>query len=259
MTRSIDLAADVGESFGAYRMGDDERLLRTLTSANIACGFHAGDPRTMAASVTSCLASDVAIGAHPSFPDLVGFGRRAMDLTREEVRTDVLYQIGALDGIARAAGTRVTHVSPHGRLGSLVATDATYAGGVADAVEEYGDLALLSVPGELVDEARRRGLAVRVLGLVDRAFEDDGSLVSRRDPTAVFHEPEAIVERALLMALEQVVISRSGRKLTMPCDSLLLHGDNSASIDAAERVRAALEAEGVRVVSYARTDDTRAG
>jgi UPF0271 protein len=250
-TRSIDLVADIGESFGSWRMGDDQRILKTLTSANIACGFHAGDPRTMAAAVRSCLAEDVAIGAHPSFPDLVGFGRRAMEASRDELRTDVLYQIGALEAFARTAGAAVSHVSPHGRLGTLVSTDRAYAEGVADAIEEYdGDLTVLTLAGELEHEARRRGLPVIVMGLIDRAYEDDGTLVSRREEGAVLHEPERIAERALSMVLDGSVLSRHGVKVEVECQSLLMHGDNPASIDAAELVRAALEREGVTIAPF---------
>ena len=249
--RSIDLVADIGESFGAHRMGDDDRILRSLTSANIACGFHAGDPRTMEAAVESCKRYGVAIGAHPSFPDLVGFGRRAMELSRDEVRTDVLYQIGALQAIAAARGTRVTHVSPHGRLGSLVATEETYAAGVADAVEQLGgELTILTMAGRLADTARERGLSVTVYGLVDRNVEDDGTLVSRRDPEALVHDPDLLVERAVSMALDGVVLSRTGVKVEVDVESLLLHGDNLASIEAAERVRAALAAAGVTIAPF---------
>ena len=250
MVRSIDLVADIGESFGSHRLGDDARILRTLTSANIACGFHAGDPRTMAASVRACLDNDVSIGAHPAFPDLVGFGRRAMELSREEIRTDVLYQIGALAAFARVAGTSLTHVSPHGRLGSLVATDRHYALGVADAIEEYGDLTVLTMSGELERVAKGRGLPVVVYGLVDRAVEDDGSLVSRRESDAVVHDIDLIVERALSMVLDASVRSRNGARVEVVCDSLLLHGDNPASIDAAEHIRAALEREGVEIAPF---------
>ncbi|MFT4009491.1 MAG: 5-oxoprolinase subunit PxpA [Nocardioidaceae bacterium] len=247
---TIDLVADIGESFGAYAMGDDERLLRTLTSANIACGFHAGDPRTMDASVRACVDHGVSIGAHPSFPDLVGFGRRAMSLTRDELRTDVLYQVGALHAFAQAHGASVTHLSPHGVLGNLVMSDPAYAEGVADAVEAYGGrLAIFTLPGELVHEARRRGLRVVVMGAIDRAHEDDGSLVSRREPGAVLHDIDEIVDRALSMAIDKAVTSRNGTKVEIDCQSLLLHGDNLASIEAAERVRAALEHEGVTIAS----------
>ena len=249
--RTVDLVADVGESFGAHRLGDDERILQVLTSANVACGFHAGDPRTMAASVAACVANGVSVGAHPGFPDPVGFGRRAMELSRDEVRTDVMYQIGALEGFARAAGTTVRHVCPHGRLGTLVATDRSYALGVADAVEQYdAELAVYTLPGELEREARRRGLPVAVIGLVDRAFEDDGSVVSRRESGAVLHDEDAIVERALSMALEGKILSRNGKCLDVTCDTLLMHGDNPASISAAERVRAALEDAGATLAAF---------
>lgn len=251
MRPTIDLVADVGESFGSFRTGDDEQILRTVTSANIACGFHAGDPRAMAASVRTCLDHGVSIGAHPSFPDLVGFGRRAMDLTRDEIRTDVLYQIGALEAFTRAAGTTVRHVSPHGRLGSLVATDRHYALGVADAVEQYDrELTILTLAGELEREASSRGLRVGVIGLIDRAYEDDGSLVSRRDPEGVLHDDDAIVARAVSIARDGFVLSRHGQPVPMHCDSLLMHGDNPASIRAAQRVRAALEGAGIGVAAF---------
>lgn len=249
---TIDLVADIGESFGSWRMGDDDRILRTLTSANIACGFHAGDPQVMERSVRSCVKRGVTIGAHPAFPDLVGFGRRAMEVSHDELRTDVLYQIGALEVFARKEGTAVSHVSPHGRLGSLVSTDRTYARAVADAIEEYdAGLTVLTLAGELEHEARDRGLPVVVMGLIDRAYEDDGTLVSRREPGAVLHDPELIAERALSMVLDGSVRSRNDVRIEVACQSLLMHGDNPASIDAAEHVRAALEREGVIVTPYA--------
>jgi 5-oxoprolinase (ATP-hydrolysing) subunit A len=247
---TIDLVADVGESFGAYRMGDDQRLLATLTSANIACGFHAGDPRTMDASVQACIQHEVAIGAHPSFPDLAGFGRRAMDLSRDELRTDVLYQVGALEAFARVHGAVVSHLSPHGMLGNLVMSDAKYAAGVADAVEAYdAELTIYTLQGELVAEARRRGLPVVVMGAIDRALEDDGRLVSRREPGAVLHDVEQIVDRALSMVVDGSATSRHGNRVEVECQSLLLHGDNDASIEAAEQVRSALEREGVTIAA----------
>ncbi len=248
MTHSIDLVADVGESFGDYRLGDDEDIFETLTSANIACGFHAGDPRTMDTSVKACVSHGVAIGAHPGFPDLVGFGRRAMDLTHDEIRTDVLYQVGALNAFVRAHGARLVHVTPHGRLGNLVVTDRHYALGVADAVEEYDPtLTILTQVGELEREARARGMRVGVLGMIDRAYEDDGNLVSRREPGAVLHDPDEIAERALTMVLDGSVVSRNGVRVEVACDSLLMHGDNEASIRAARHVRSALEREGIQI------------
>jgi 5-oxoprolinase (ATP-hydrolysing) subunit A len=249
---TIDLVADIGEGFGAYTKGDDERLLNTVTSANIACGFHAGDPRTMEQSVAACVERGVAIGAHPSFPDLVGFGRRAMSVSREELRADVLYQLGALEAFARAYDTSVRHLSPHGMLGNLVMHDPQYAGGVADAVETYDPtVTIYTLAGELVQEARRRGLPVVVMGAIDRAHEDDGSLVSRREPGAVIHDIDEIVERALSIVIDKKLRSRNGTLIDIDCQSLLLHGDNHASIEAAERVRQALEGEGVVLTAVA--------
>ena len=170
MGSTVDLVADLGEGFGAYRMGDDEALLDVVTSANVACGFHAGDPRIMDRTVAACAERGVSVGAHPSFPDLAGFGRRAMDLTPDEVRTDVLYQVGALQAFAAAHGTRVRHVAPHGRLGNLVATRADYAEAVAEAVASVDpSMIVLAQDGELAVAARARGLAVGVVGIADRA------------------------------------------------------------------------------------------
>jgi 5-oxoprolinase (ATP-hydrolysing) subunit A len=249
---TVDLVADVGESFGDYRIGDDDALIPALSSANVACGFHAGDPRTMQAAVAACVAHGVALGAHPGFPDLVGFGRRGMDLTAEEIRTDVLYQVGALAAFAQAAGTRVAHLSPHGRLANLAVTERRYAEGIAAAVEAYDPaMVLLTQPGELADIAEARGLRVGVLGMADRAYEDDGQLVPRDQPGAVLRDPQEIVEAGLRMAIERCVISRHGNRVNLPCDSLILHGDNPASIAAAHELRAALEREGVTVAPVA--------
>jgi UPF0271 protein len=242
----IDLNADVGESFGSHRMGDDERLLGALSSANIACGFHSGDPVTMQRTVQLCLDKGVAIGAHPGFPDLVGFGRRVIEMTRAEVRADVLYQLGALHAFVVAAGGRLAHVSPHGRLGNLTVTDATYADGVLDAVEAFDpSLVVVGQSGLIHDLAAERGLTTGRLGFPDRAYQPDGALVSRREPGAVLHDVDLITERALSMALHGVVLSTDGDEVKVECDSILLHGDNVASVDAAHMVRRALQEAGV--------------
>lgn len=248
MGRQIDLIADIGESFGAYSMGDDDRLLDALTSANIACGFHAGDPRVMERSVRSCLDRNVSIGAHPGFNDLVGFGRRTMDLSIDEVRTDVLYQIGALSAFVRAAGGNLTHVSPHGRLGNLTVVDERYATGVLDAIEAFDpSMIVVTQPGVLEVLARERGMSVDRLGFPDRAYESDGTLVSRREPDAVLHDPATIAERAVMIATTGVLRSRQGTEVQVECDSILLHGDNAASVEAAHQVRQALETAGVTI------------
>ncbi|MER6157076.1 5-oxoprolinase subunit PxpA [Streptomyces sp. NPDC001868] len=248
MTHMVDLVADLGEGFGAYTMGDDEALLELLTSANVACGFHAGDPRIMDATVRNCVRNGVAVGAHPSFPDLVGFGRRAMDLTPEEVRTDVLYQVGALQAFAVAHGTRVRHVAPHGRLGNLVAVRADYARAVVGAVASLDEtLIVLAQDGELADAARSRGLRVGIVGIADRAYEDDGTLVPRSEPGAVIHDPDEIARRTLRMVTEGVVRSVGGKDLPVICDTVLLHGDTPGAIALAGRVRAQLLAAGVEI------------
>lgn len=250
MTPQVDLVADLGEGFGAYRMGDDEALLDVLTSANIACGFHAGDPRIMDATVRACVRRGVAVGAHPSFPDLAGFGRRAMDLTPDEVRTDVLYQVGALQAFATAHGTRVRHVAPHGRLGNLVATRPDYASAVADAVASLdSSLVVLAQDGELADAARARDLRVGIVGIADRAYSDDGTLVPRGRPGAVIEAEDEIAERTVRMVTEGVIRTVGGRDLPVACDTVLLHGDTPGAIALAHRVRKELLAAGVTIAS----------
>lgn len=250
MSRRIDLVADLGEGFGDWTMGDDAALLEILTSANIACGFHAGDPRVMDRTVAECVRRGVAIGAHPAFPDLVGFGRRAMDLTAYEVRTDVVYQLGALAGVAAYHGTRVSHLAPHGRLGNLVATRQDYAGAVVDAVVHVdSSLRVLAQDGCLADAATAAGVAVGIVGIADRAYEDDGTLVPRSEPGAVIHDAGEIAERTVRMVTEGVIESRNGALLPVEADSVLLHGDTPAAVEVARRVRAALESAGVEIAA----------
>ena len=201
MPATIDLIADLGEGFGDWTMGDDSALLDIVTSANVACGFHAGDPRIMVATARACAERGIQLGAHPSFPDLVGFGRRDMGLTADQVRTDTMYQIGALSAFAAANGTRVRHVAPHGRLGNLVAVRADYAKAVCDAVCAVDpELIVVAQDGELAGEARRRGLRVCIVGIVDRAYQADGTLVPRSQPGAVIHDVDTLVARAVVTA-----------------------------------------------------------
>lgn len=247
--RAIDLSCDIGESFGSYRMGHDDQILAAATSANVACGFHAGDPTVMETAVAQCVAHGVAVGAHPGFRDLVGFGRRTIETSADELRTDVLYQLGALSAFARAAGTALTHISPHGRLGNLVVEDERYARPVLDAVLTFGDLIVVTYAGVLADLARRAGLQVGLLAFPDRAYEEDGTLVSRREPDAVLHDPGEITERALRMVETGRVTARSGAVIELEFHSLLLHGDNAASVDAAHDLRRGLEAAGVTVAA----------
>jgi len=245
---AVDLAADLGEGFGTYSMGDDAALLEIVTSANVACGFHAGDPRIMNDTVRRCVERGVGVGAHPSFPDLVGFGRRAMDLTAHEVRTDVLYQVGALSAFAAYHGTRLAHVAPHGRLGNLVATRADYAEAVADAVAGLDrDLIVLAQEGELSRAARQRGLRVGIVGIADRAYQDDGTLLPRSQPGAVLHDPAQIAERTVRMVLDGVIETVSGKDIAVAADTVLLHGDNPVAVELARRIRRELVDAGVEI------------
>lgn len=249
----VDLVADLGEGFGAYSMGDDAALLDVVSSANIACGFHAGDPDIMNATVAECVRRGVAIGAHPSFPDLRGFGRRAMDLTADEVRNDVLYQYGALSAFAAYHGAGVVHLAPHGRLGNLVATRPDYAEAVADAAARINpDLIVLAQDGELADAATARRLPVGIVGIADRAYEADGTLVPRSRPGAVIHDPKTIVARTIRMVCEGVIETVAGTDLPIVADTILLHGDTPGAVQLARQVRAELERAGVTIAPLAR-------
>ncbi|AXJ10101.1 LamB/YcsF family protein [Arthrobacter sp. PM3] len=249
---TVDLVADLGEGFGAYSIGDDQALLEIVSSANIACGFHAGDPDIMNATVAQCVRTGVGIGAHPSFPDLRGFGRRAMDLTADEVRNDVIYQLGALTAFASYHGGTVSHIAPHGRLGNLVATRRDYAEAVADAAFRVNpELIVLAQDGELATAAAGRGLPVAIVGIADRAYEDDGTLVPRSQPGAVIHDPAVIVERTVRMVCDGLITTASGQDLPIAADTVLLHGDNPGAVDLARRIRAELIRAGVRIAPVA--------
>jgi UPF0271 protein len=247
MKLSVDLVADLGEGFGAYSMGDDAALLEIVSSANIACGFHAGDPDIMFRTVAECVRRGVGIGAHPSFPDLRGFGRRTMELTADEVRNDVLYQVGALSAFATYHGAEVSHLAPHGRLGNLVATRSDYASAVADAAARLGGLTLLAQDGELADAAGARDLPVGIVGIADRAYLDDGTLVPRSHPGAVIHDPRIIVERTVRMVCEGLIETVSGTDLPISVDTILLHGDTEGAVELARFIRTELAAARVEI------------
>lgn len=250
----MDLNCDVGESFGAYRMGDDASLLRHVTSASIACGLHAGDPGTMRRTLALAADLGVAVGAHPGFPDLAGFGRRAMDLSPDEVRDLVVYQVGALAAFATARGVALQHVKPHGALYNIAAARAPIAEAVARGVAEVDPgLVMFALAGSvLVLAARAAGLPVCEEGFIDRRYAADGSLVDRRQPGAVIDEPSACVRQALALARERCVMSASGVRVNVAVDTLCIHGDTPGAAALAQQVRAALEAEGVAVAAPGR-------
>lgn len=248
MSRHIDLVADLGEGFGSWQMGDDAALLEIVSSANIACGFHAGDPRIMDRVVASCVARGVGIGAHPSFPDLVGFGRRTVDATPEEVRTDILYQLGALQAFARAHEGRVAHLAPHGRLGNLVAVREDYAHAVVEAVTSVDpDLIVLAQDGALAEQATAAGLPVAIVGIADRAYRSDGTLVPRSEPGAVIADGHEIARRAVRIVLEGRIETVDGEDLPIHADTILLHGDSAEAVATSTLVREQLEAAGVAI------------
>ncbi|MFF9897085.1 LamB/YcsF family protein [Streptomyces longispororuber] len=250
---SIDLNADLGEGFGRWRLTDDDELLSVVTSANVACGFHAGDAVTMRRVCERAAERGVRIGAQVSYRDLAGFGRRAMDVPPAELAAEVAYQIGALEVFARAAGTRVSYVKPHGALYNRVVHDAGQAGAVVEGVLLAGDrLPVLGLPGSrFLETAERAGLPVVPEAFADRAYTDEGTLVPRGDDGAVVTDADAVVERSVGLAGSGAVTALSGRRIEVRARSLCLHGDTPGAVVLARRVRAALEAAGVRVEAFA--------
>lgn len=246
----IDLNGDVGESFGPYSIGDDEALLRHVTSANLACGFHGGDPSVMRRTVRLGAAGGVALGAHPGFADLRGFGRRPIGLPPQEVEDMVAYQIGALAGIAAAEGARLQHVKAHGALYNMAARDRSLADAVARAVAAVNPaLILYGLSGScLIDAGRAVGLRTAAEVFADRAYDADGSLVPRDQPGAVVDDPTVVLERALRLVQDGEVVARGGAVIALDRDTLCLHGDTPGAGQMAARVRNGLAAAGVRVL-----------
>ena len=245
----IDLNCDVGEGYGRWTVGDDAELLRLVTSANIACGFHAGDPAVMRATVELARRFGVAAGAHPGYPDLQGFGRRTLDLLPAEVEDMVLYQIGALYAFTRVAGVELVHVKPHGALYNRAAEDAATAHAIARAVASFSaDLMLVALSGSmLVAAGREHGLAVAQEAFADRAYEPDGSLRSRKLPGAVLDDPQAIVDQAVGIARDRRVRTAEGASIVVEADTICLHGDTPGAARLAHALREGLAAAGVRI------------
>jgi UPF0271 protein len=244
----LDLNADMGESYGRWSLGADRELLRLVTSANIACGFHAGDPLVMAQTVAAARDAGVAIGAHPAYPDLPGFGRRVLDMAPDELEAAVLYQIGALAAFARAFDPELVHVKPHGAVDNRAAADPTVADPIARAVRRFSaDLILVGLAGSLLLEAgEAAGLDVAAEAFADRAYEPDGTLRDRRLPGAVLATPEAAAAQAVAIAQGRLR-AHDGTPLALPATTLCLHGDTPHAVAYATAVRAALEAADVRV------------
>lgn len=246
-----DLNCDVGESFGAWTMGDDASVIPLVSSVNVACGFHAGDPLTALRTCEIAAAAGVVVGAHVGYRDLVGFGRRALDVEPDELSAEVAYQVGALQAVARLTGTTVRHVKPHGALYTTAAVDPVQAQAVVSAVRGVDPaLAVLTLPGSvLAIEAHQAGLRVVTEGFPDRAYAQDGSLVPRGRPGAVLHDPAVVAARAVSLARDGGVETIDGDWLDLPVQTLCLHGDTPGAVGLAAAVREALDAAGVEVAS----------
>ncbi|WP_018131853.1 LamB/YcsF family protein [Effusibacillus pohliae] len=245
----VDLNCDMGESFGAYKLGNDEEILNFVTSANIACGFHAGDPATMRKTVKLALEKGVAIGAHPGLPDLVGFGRRNMDISPQEAYDIVVYQIGALYGFVKAEGGTMQHVKPHGALYNMAAKNPALSKAIAEAVYKVDpELILFGLSGsELVKAGQSIGLRTASEVFADRTYQADGSLTSRRQPDALITDPAQAVQQVIRMVKEGKVASQQGVDVPIKADTVCLHGDGPHALTFARQIRELLQAAGVAV------------
>ena len=255
--KSIDLNCDMGESFGAYTLGLDEEVIKYITSANIACGYHAGDPLVMEHTVSLAKNLGVSVGAHPGFPDLMGFGRRNIDATLPEIKGYVTYQIGALQAFAKTQGARVEHVKPHGALYLMAVEDERISEAIVEAIKGVDKdlifVALAGAKGEKMTKIGERiGLRVAYEAFPDRAYTPEGTLVSRRQPGAVIKDPDIVAQRALMMAKEGKVVAIDGKEITLQPQTLCVHGDTPGAVNLVKKIRQTLTEEGVEVVSLSK-------
>jgi UPF0271 protein len=252
----IDINSDTGESFGAYTIGHDAGLFKSITSANVAAGFHAGDPSVLRDTIRLAKQHGVAVGAHPGLPDLAGFGRRELHVTPKEAEDLVLYQVAAVAGVAAAEGVKLQHVKPHGALFNMAVRDRELSDAIARAVAAFDKgLILFGLPGsEILSAGRAAGLRVAAEVFADRAYEPDGSLASRRKPGAVIHDAGVVVARAVRMVKENAVNAIEGSLVTLEADTICVHGDTPGSDDLAARIRAGLETAGITVRAIGNSD-----
>ena len=250
---TIDINSDLGESFGAWSMGDDAAMLDVVTSANVACGFHAGDPAGILRTLKAAAAKNVTIGAHVAYPDKVGFGRRNMDLASDELTADVIYQIGALQGLAKAAGTCVRYVKPHGALYNTIAHDRRQALAVIEAIRTIdSNLILVALAGSsLIELARNEGLQCIAEAFADRAYTPQGTLVSRREPGAVLHDPKLVAQRMLRLVEDGTIEAIDGSLTRIQADSICVHGDSPAAVEMARELRRVLEQANMSLQPFA--------
>ncbi len=247
---SVDLNSDLGESFGAYKIGRDEEVIPLVSSANVACGFHAGDPSIMAKTAALCKENGIAMGAHPGFCDLVGFGRRNMNVAPIDVKNMILYQVGALDAFCKAQGIKLQHVKPHGALYNMAAKDAALAKAICEAVYEYDpSLILMGLAGsEMIVQAKAIGLPYASEVFADRAYEDDGTLVARTKPGAMIKDEDEAVKRVIGMIKTHKVTSINGKEIEIVPDSVCVHGDSEKALIFVKKIRDALKNEGIAVM-----------
>ena len=247
----IDLNSDLGEAFGAYTIGNDEEILQFVSSANIACGFHAGDPCVMAKTIKLAKNNGVSIGAHPAFPDLLGFGRRNMQISFEEAKNYILYQLGALNAFAKANYTKITHLKAHGALYNMAAVDEGLALALCEAVLEFDDtIILLGLSGSLMIEvAEQKNVRYANEIFADRAYNDDGTLVSRKLKGAIIHDENLALSRAVKIIKENKVTSINGKEISLKADSICVHGDNVKALEFVQKIKNTLEKEQIQICS----------
>ena len=248
----VDLNSDLGEHYGAWRMGDDETMLGIVTSANVACGFHAGDPRSVLETMRAAAAHGVTVGAHVAYPDLAGFGRRELNVSDDELEADVIYQIGAVQALASVAGTRIRYVKPHGALYNTIARDERQAAAVLRAMRALDpELPLVCLAASpLVDQAEDAGVRAVPEAFADRAYEPSGALVSRREPGSVLHDPDEVADRMVRLVRDGLVTARDGSEVRLHAESICVHGDSEGAVQMAAAVRHRLSAAGVRTESF---------
>ena len=249
----VDLNSDLGESFGAYTIGMDEAVIAHVSSANVACGYHAGDSLVMDKTVAACKAAGVAVGAHPGFPDLQGFGRRNMVCTPKEVKAYIQYQMGALTAFTAAHGVKLQHVKPHGALYNMAAKDMDLAAAIAEGIASVDkDVILLGLAGsKMLEAGKQAGLRVASEVFADRGYQADGSLVPRSKPGAMIHDKDEAIARTIRMVTEGKVTAVTGEEVSIDAHSICVHGDNPSAVEFVKNIRARLEAEGVAIAPIA--------
>lgn len=247
----VDLNSDLGESFGRYTLGMDDKIIPLITSANVACGYHASDPVVMNKTIEMAKAAGIRVGAHPGFPDLMGFGRRNMNVSLAEAKAYVLYQLGALDAFCKAHGVKMQHVKPHGALYNMAAKDYKLSTAICEAIREYDDnlIVMALSGGELVRAAKDMGLRVALEVFADRAYEEDGTLVARTKEGAMITDEEEAIRRVIRMVKEQKVTAITGKDIDIKADSICVHGDGAKALAFVERIKKTMEEEGIQICS----------